>query len=326
MTLAVYPGAIWGLKYEVVKTPEFSTIVQPAPGLVPQTRIAQAANPLWHWQLYYEQLFNSLAANPNLTETELETLMGFFLSNKAQFGAFLFDDPEDDVVTDQVQQLVADTSNPVSAAAVGASAGTGFLVGDYLAVIGGGGTAAILSVASVGGGGAITGFNIVNGGTGYATTTGAALTVLTGAGTGAPTANITATTVYYTPLQRNMAGVFFEDVTDLNPVSGSGLAVEANGVAQTQAAGNVCSGGGDFELHGPGLAIPGFSFAGMYLKWCAAPTPPITASFNFYFRVRFEKDTQDFEKFLQRLWTIGGTEGQRSSGVVKICSAGTPGS
>lgn len=123
---------------------------------------------------------------------------------------------------------------------------------------------------------------------------------------------------YYTPLQRNMGGQFFEDITDLNPLNGSGLTVKANGVSQTI---GTCGGGANCELHGPGLAIPGYSFGGMYLKWCAAPTAPITASFSFYFRVRFASDKQDFEKFVNGLWTIGGSEGKSGSGMIKLVTA-----
>jgi hypothetical protein len=71
------------------------------------------------------------------------------------------------------------------------AAGTGFAIGDLVNVTGGGGSGSILQVASVGAGGTITSFNILSGGSGYATGTGIALSVLTGAGIGAPTADIT---------------------------------------------------------------------------------------------------------------------------------------
>jgi hypothetical protein len=122
---------------------------------------------------------------------------------------------------------------------------------------------------------------------------------------------------YYSPIQRNLGGQFYEDITDLN----GGIQVYANGVAKTQAAGNVCSGGGDYELHGPGLSIPGFSFGGLYLKWCAgAPTTPVTAQFNFYFRVRFDMDKLDFDKWLYQLWTIGGAEATNSQYLTLVTS------
>ena len=72
--------------------------------------------------------------------------------------------------------------------------GTGFNVNDTLAVTGGGGTGAVLRVASVTGGppGPIATFAIVSGGSGYTTGTAVGLTVLTGTGAGSPSADITA--------------------------------------------------------------------------------------------------------------------------------------
>jgi hypothetical protein len=240
MSLSVYPSQIYGLKLNSVRTAEFSTLVQSSASKS-ETRIAQAVNPIWHWQLLYEQLFNDLT-NPNYSESELATLMGFYLQQGGRFGQFLFPDPEDNAVTNQTLQLVND-----------------------------------------------------------------------GAGN------------YYSPIQREMGG-FLEDITDLNPQNGSGLTVKANGVAQTVGlAGAVCGGGANCLLLGPGLAIPGYSFGGLYLKWCAAPTPPIAASFGFYFRVRFEQDQQDFDRFLYNLWTIGGAEAGRGAGMVKLVTARPPG-
>jgi len=243
MSDVLYPSLIFGITPKVVKTDEEDTLVQASPSRV-ELRIAQTQNPIWHWSLSYEQLFNDLR-NPNYTVSELETLLGFRLARRGRFDDFLFDDPEDDTVTNQGLQLVND-----------------------------------------------------------------------GAGN------------YYTPLQRNMGGQFFEDVTDLNaqgdahyfPSAGTHNKIFANGVQQSQSyPGNT----GDFDLLGPGLSIPGYSFAGLYLKWHSAPTAPITGSFMFYFRVRFEDDKQDFEKFLYRLWTIGGAEAGRGGGVVKLVSART---
>jgi Conserved hypothetical protein 2217 (DUF2460) len=127
---------------------------------------------------------------------------------------------------------------------------------------------------------------------------------------------VTDGTSYYSPLQRTLGGLFFEDVTDLNTDTGAGgsaLAVYANGVLAVN--------GTDYTLLGPGLALPSASYMGLYLKWTAAPTPPITAQFNFYFRVRFESDERDMEKFVNAFWTIGGSESQNGSGYLKLVSA-----
>lgn len=133
---------------------------------------------------------------------------------------------------------------------------------------------------------------------------------------------------YYSPIQRTLDGVSYEDVTDLN----GAIAVYANGtLAGTGTA------AGQYTVLGPGLAIPGYSYMGMYLKWGSGtpPTAPITAQFHFYFRVRFDSDSQDFEKFLGigatagqppsgqggGYWTIGGGESQNGSGTITLRTA-----
>ena len=63
---------------------------------------------------------------------------------------------------------------------------------------------------------------------------------------------------YYSPVQRTLDGVAFEDITDLN----GAIAVYLNGTLAT--AGTAIN---QYQLLGPGLAIPGYSFLGMYLKW-----------------------------------------------------------
>jgi hypothetical protein len=127
---------------------------------------------------------------------------------------------------------------------------------------------------------------------------------------------------WYSPVQRTLNGVFYEDVTDLN----GGITVYANGVLQT---------GFNYTLMGPGLALPSASYMGLYLKWLVIPTGPITAQFNFYYRVRFASDQQDFEKWAGTgsaaaatiagqgggLWTIGGSEAQNGSGTLKLTTA-----
>lgn len=118
---------------------------------------------------------------------------------------------------------------------------------------------------------------------------------------------------YYTPVQRNMGGQFFEDVTDLN----GAISVYDNGVLKTL--------GTDYTLVGPGLAIPGYSFMGMVVKWGGSgsyvPTGPVTATFNFYFRVHFSDATQDYENFAALLWTIGGGESKNGQSVLSLESS-----
>lgn len=230
MSNLTYP-VVRGLTYTVTKTPKFSTIVQSSPDALSETRILQQQNPQWHWQLIYDYLKNdSSNPGPFTPYTDYQTLQGFILGRQGQYDSFLYDDPTDDTVTNQMLQLVND----------------GF--GNF-----------------------------------------------------------------YSPIQRNFGGQFLEDITDLNPLNLSGLVVKANGVTKTL--------GADFAVIGPGFAIPGYSFRGLVIAWYAMPPAPITATFNFYFRVRFEADDFDIEQFMQFLWTIGGSKAKSGKGYLQLVSA-----
>jgi hypothetical protein len=102
---------------------------------------------------------------------------------------------------------------------------------------------------------------------------------------------------YYSPIQRDFGG-FLEDVTDLN----GSITVLANGIATT-----------NYTVSGPGFAFAGASFAGLYLKWLAAPATPVTATFQFYFRVRFADDQMGMDKWANRWWTAGGPDASDST-------------
>ena len=131
---------------------------------------------------------------------------------------------------------------------------------------------------------------------------------------------VTDGTNYYSPLQRTLGGLFYEDITDLNTDTGAGgsaLAVYKNGTLATAG-----TGAGQYQLQGPGLAVSGSSFMGLYLNWGTTnPAAPVTAQFNFYFRVKFESDSQDMEKFSNKFWTIGGSQGQKGSGQIRLMQA-----
>jgi len=117
---------------------------------------------------------------------------------------------------------------------------------------------------------------------------------------------------YFSPVQRIMGG-FAEDITDLN----GAIAVYDNGVLKT-------GGGVDYTLSGPGLAVSGSSFMGMYLAWTAQPTGPVTAQFNFYFRCRLEEDSMNFEQFASQIWTLGGGASRLGSESLRFCSSRIP--
>jgi hypothetical protein len=101
---------------------------------------------------------------------------------------------------------------------------------------------------------------------------------------------------YYSPIQVKRGGLWYEDIDYLN----GAIVVYENGTLATA-----------YTTAGPGLAIPGYSFAGMYVKWNGGhtPTTPVTAQFSYYWRVRLESDRQDFEKFMNMLWAAGDRGG-----------------
>jgi hypothetical protein len=63
---------------------------------------------------------------------------------------------------------------------------------------------------------------------------------------------------YYSPVQRTLDGVSYEDITDLN----GAVAVYLNGSLAT--AGSAVN---QYTVEGPGYAIPGYSWMGLVLKW-----------------------------------------------------------
>jgi Conserved hypothetical protein 2217 (DUF2460) len=243
MSNAVYPAAIAGLAFTVLKQRSHpGGITQSSPGQ-DEVRILQTYNPIWHFTLMYEVIFGAWPGSGNVQAfapyTDIQYLMGFTMARGGTFDDFLFDDPSDDSVGPAMTSASPPEPN----------------------------TQAELQLVNDGG----------------------------------------SPPIYYSPIQRNMGGLFYEDITDLN----GSIAVYANGILQSSG----------YSVLGPGLAIPGYSFRGLYLQWSHQPTPPITASFKFYFRVRFEEDTTDFEQWAQELWTIGGENARNGSGQLKLISA-----
>ncbi|MHB8303360.1 MAG: DUF2460 domain-containing protein [Acidobacteriaceae bacterium] len=94
MSNAIYP-ALRGLAWTVGKQAGFSTLVHSAPDKY-EVRISQMRNPIWSFKLIYEFLKdNPLDLQPGLTDTDLRTLMGFYLARNGQFDDFLLEDPTD---------------------------------------------------------------------------------------------------------------------------------------------------------------------------------------------------------------------------------------
>lgn len=318
-----------GLTFPVMKTAEFSTTYTEAPNRY-ATTVQNSINPFWHWTLIYNYISNR--ANRTLPIyspwTDYQIIQGFYLQVGAKAQPFLMTDPgtalgsPDNSVGPAL--LTGTTALPYPAWQANR-----LYIQDAVIVDSANHAQQITTVVGP------TGWTTpsFNHGGGTASDNGNTwqdLGLVSSAyPSGVPNPNaqlqlVTDGTFWYSPLQRNFGGQFLEDITDLNTIptlGGSSLAVYSNGVLQT-------GGGVDYTLLGPGLATPTASFLGMYLKWNSVafspadvPSQPITASFNFFFRVRFEMDELDFEQFLQDVFTIGGPDSKNGAGYLKLMTA-----
>src|SRR5690242_7312114 len=101
---AIFP-TLPGLGWSVTKTPRFTGRIQSAIS-GRELRVLDQTNPIWTWTLTYSLLRDKwdarAATGPGIGYDELRTLAGFFLQQQGTFRPFLFDDPTDNTVADQV--------------------------------------------------------------------------------------------------------------------------------------------------------------------------------------------------------------------------------
>jgi uncharacterized protein (TIGR02217 family) len=88
----IFPS-LAGLEYPVVRTPIFKTLVQQSVS-GQENRAALQLYPRWQWTLS----FNFLRDDAN---NEFRTLLAFFMARKGSFDSFLFEDIDDNAVTNQ---------------------------------------------------------------------------------------------------------------------------------------------------------------------------------------------------------------------------------
>ncbi|HEY3615605.1 MAG TPA: DUF2460 domain-containing protein [Candidatus Sulfotelmatobacter sp.] len=97
----VLPGLTWS----VTKSPKFATRIQTSIS-GREVRVIDQIYPIWTWQLIYSFLrdHNDQSYGPALGAgyDELRTLAGFFLRQQGSFQTFLYQDPTDTIVTNQV--------------------------------------------------------------------------------------------------------------------------------------------------------------------------------------------------------------------------------
>lgn len=258
MSLPVWPSLVKGLTFTVTKAAEFNTIPQRSPNLY-NIRISQSQNPIWHWTMMYDYLYDYFAS-PNNTYpyapySDYKTLQGFFLQQLGSFGAFLFSDPDDNFVGPGIStvpwsartqywigasildpanhwQQVVNITSGFSGATIPTFNDTGGTVVDSGVTwqdMGSGFSAGVPNIGGVYENGIMQGpatLQVVNDGAGN----------------------------YYSPIQRNFGGLFWEDITDLD----GSITVYLDG-AVTSA----------YSIGGPGLALPNASYEGLYLAWNA---------------------------------------------------------
>jgi hypothetical protein len=125
------------------------------------------------------------------------------------------------------------------------------------------------------------------------------------------------TSTWYSPMQRSYGDLFQEDIS----APYGAVVVYANGVLQTEDI--------DYVVRGPGFSYETYGsdynpityYDGYYIEWALEPTEPITAEFSYYWRVRFESDRQDTDKFMNGLWAIGGPNAQKGNGNIMLITA-----
>lgn len=257
MSLPIFP-VLPGLTFTVVKTPSFSTLDEDAPNGY-EVRIPQMTNPLWKYILIYDFLHDFFWGS-FATVSELRTLMGFFNAQGGKANSFLFTDPDDNYVglALSTKTWTALTIFPI---------GFGILdsANHWQKV-----TAITTGIT----GATIPTFNHSGGNTTDAGVTWTDQGAYTSSGyPNIPLAQLSLATDgignWYSPIQRTLDGVFYEDVTDLN----GAITVYLNGTLQVVTT--------NYSVGGPGLALPTNSYMGMYLKWVNAITATWIASHSY---------------------------------------------
>lgn len=94
MTLAVFP-TLTGLSWDNIKRPDFKTSVFEALS-GQESRAALRQYPKYTFKIPVEHLVD------NREQSDLQALMGFFMQRRGMYQAFLYTDPTDNTVTEQV--------------------------------------------------------------------------------------------------------------------------------------------------------------------------------------------------------------------------------
>ena len=283
MSTLIFP-TLPGLAWSVHKKPTFSTrISKQQAGR--EVRSADYPMPIWEFDLTYDYLPDFQDTNQDL-DTNLRTLMGFFLQMQGSYNTFLYQDPTDYIVVSGFQ-----------------FAGDGVTVklpvlrnlGGFEEIIGQVNTQPLISFS----------YTAVNtGGVNTITATGHGLSTADGpvaiSSTGSVPGGTATTTTYW---------LIAVDPNTLALASSYANAVAGTKVTlSTQGSGTITI-SRDIAVYNNGTLLTKASYSTSgpnYLLFGTAPAVghTITADFWFYFNVRFLEDSQDFEQFYQNLWQL----------------------
>jgi len=93
--------ALPGQGWSVHKKPLFSTVVAShVSGR--EVRDSLYQSPIWQFELTFDGLDSDTATYPGLGAQSLQSLMGLYLQCRGQYGTFLYTDPTDNAVANQV--------------------------------------------------------------------------------------------------------------------------------------------------------------------------------------------------------------------------------
>ncbi len=291
MSNVIFPSQVRGLAFTVVKSQENSVIVKDGPNFV-STRIAQNQNPRWHWRMQYSVVFDDpLNSSKQNTYSDLQTMIGFCRERNGVYDDFLFLDPDDNSVGPGIITATWVSNFPYMLGAIVINSGHAQQV--------------ISAPAGAKSSSIIPTFSIVGGTTSDGGLTWIDLGLVTGTGWPNPQAQLQvfqdSNGNFVSPIMRNLGGQFWETTPDLF----GGITVYDNGSLT-----------GNYNIS-YGQPVPQYP-VGTYLAWGAQPTGPVTCSYKYFFRVRFEESSNDFEKWANQLWAIGGEQNVQGNGYLKF--------
>lgn len=314
MTLAVFPS-LPGLTFTVLKTPSFATLDESSPNGY-EVRIPQTTDPIWTWEFIFDFLHDYFWGDFT-TVSELRTLMGFFNQNYGKAGSFLYTDPDDNYVG---PALVSSSPNTPLAELPLVNDGAGHYYSPISRTLNGvvwedvtdlNGSIAVYADGTLANEGSSAGqYTIV--GPGLAIPGYSFLGLVLQWNSGLAT--------WEADHSYALGAQILDPAGHVQQVTVAGTSGTPNPPAWNDTGGTTADGTGSLVWQDEG------AYAG--------PSGPITAEFNFYFRVRFSTDNVDFEKFAGigttgafvsgqggGYWTIGGSESQNGTGYLKIRTA-----